>query len=147
MRTLEERHREAARRLLDSREAKESSGLTASLAGFLEALRPELENLIGAVGVRALEGRAVKLASRKHAVLQDVRSGRNGDGVLEGLSRLAEEVDRDELEPAVIEVVAHLVALLASLLGEEITRRLLRRVCPHTELEDVMIEEAPGGAT
>lgn len=145
MRKLQSRYREAARRLLRLNGAEEAPDPVRSATAVFEALDPELSNLVTGLGARALEGRAIRLAREAHPVLGPLDEARNGERPLHRLAALRGEVEPDELEAAVVELVARLVALLSSLLGDQITFRLLRRACPDVELEDVM-REASGGA-
>jgi hypothetical protein len=146
LRPLDPRHREVARRLVAAGPEADGRDIISSAAALVEALEPHLQNLIGRVGMRALEGRALRLAKSDHPVLDPLQVQQDGDGVMAGLAGLAARSEPEELRAGIVALIGHLVGLLASLLGEEITLRLLRRTCPRVELEDAMLEESPGGA-
>lgn len=138
-----ERHRALARRLFGAAESRKAGDIAVAVADLFERLNPELANLVGRVGIRALEGRAIRLARQEFPVLEGVQVGQNGDPAIVGLTRLAEEIERDEYEKAVVGLVAHLLELLSSLMGDEITTRLLHRCCADL-VEGTLLQEAPG---
>lgn len=146
MTTPEPDYRNIARRLVGSHQTPGGRDPLSSTTAFFQALESELQNLIGRVGLRAMEGRALRLAKSDYPMLESVQVAQNGNGLAAGLSQLREHSEPDDLEAAVVAVVGHMVGLLASLLGEEITLRLLRRTCPEVELDYEMLGEAPGGA-
>lgn len=136
-------YRDAARRLLGVGPESGTPELIASATRLLEEAHAELSNLIGIAGVEALEGRALRLA-RGDAPLLGAVVERNGNGIIGGLSGPLAHADPEELHEALVAFLAHLLGLMASLLGEEITLRLLRRIRPDVEPGNAIIGEQPG---
>lgn len=136
-------HPEAARRLLGVAPESGTPELIDAATRLLEEAHAELSNLVGIAGVEALEGRALRLA-RGDAPLLGAVVERNGNGIIGGLSGPLAHADPEELHEALVAFLAHLVGLLVSLLGEEITLRLLRTIRPDVDLEHAMIGEQPG---
>jgi hypothetical protein len=83
-------------------------------------LRQPLSTLMGRAAFQALLGRALTLAKRESGNLQDVKV--KDDGSLEGLNGGA--------DGAGLVIVASLVALLMTFIGQPLTRRLLHDVWP-----------------
>ncbi len=117
-----------ARQLL----AYESSPQTASLSSksasvkVCDKIRGALATLMGGAAFQALLGRALKLAQRDSADLHAVTI--NDKGSMEGLS--TGETDAGGA------VVASLLSLLVTFIGETLTLRLLRDVWPALDTTD-----------
>lgn len=86
----------------------------------IERLLPTLVPLVGQVGYCSLLARALALAQRETPALRDVRV--EGDCTLQGFS--AEAAEGDEF------LIAKIIELLATFVGETLTIRLLRNVWP-----------------
>lgn len=129
-------YRQMTQRLLGCDEMHDPRRAVAAAVGFLEELAPVLANLVGPVGLRAMEGRALRVTRATHPVLTRVEVGNGADGVIAGLSALAREVEAEELAPAATDLVARLIELLVSLMGEPIALRMLRRVRPDLQMDD-----------
>lgn len=111
-----------------------------------DKLRAHLSNRIGQEGFRTLLARALSLTTPQFPHLSAVRVG--ADGSLVGLrgaaGRGSGEVQDSETQKAVVEgavaLVAHLLALLVTFIGEDLTLRLISAVWP-----DLGLDDAPGG--
>jgi hypothetical protein len=114
--------RELAQLLLSLEVAAEISSDAKMPATFLvsEKLRRPLSTLVGAAGFRSLLVRALTLAKREAKALDGVQI--NEDGSLEGLN--------DEVTKADAVLIAHLVGLLETFIGESLTLRLLNDIWP-----------------
>jgi hypothetical protein len=131
-----EHHFRLARRLLEV-ESVDVPGIDAGAANrVLEKLNRDLAGLVGPIGVHALQGRALRLAQRDHAVLGDVQLDATAEGELEGIRRAGKAAEPDVLRAGLVALVGHLIGLLASLIGEDLTFRLLKRVWPDMALDD-----------
>lgn len=113
--------------------ALEAASATATDAGPHEAvrvcekLRVSLTRFAGADGFTALLRRAVVLARKDVPGLQSVQV--RPDGRLDGLE--AGNGDRE----AATAIAAHLLVLLATFIGEPLTRRLVREAWPEASWE------------
>jgi hypothetical protein len=115
--------RALSQRLL-SLEANAKEPLTPAVpAAFLvsEQLRRSLSTLVGTTGFRSLLMRALTLAKREAQVLDRVHV--KEDGSLEGLNN-------KETEAGIV-LIAHLVGLLETFIGEPLTLRLLNDIWPN----------------
>ena len=89
-------------------------------------LRDSLSALAGAVGFRTLLTRALGIARAEVPSLANLHVG--ADGLL---SRTGEMDDREAAQGGVA-LVAHLLELLATFIGEALTRRLVQQTWPRT---------------
>jgi hypothetical protein len=127
--------RELAQRLL----ALEAAGPAAAESHGNEAvrvcdkLRETLTRFAGADGFTALLRRAVALARAEVPALQSVVV--RPDGGLEGLEELA-GTEPDGGARAAVAITAQLLGLLADLIGESLTRRLLRDTWPGRAMDE-----------
>lgn len=88
----------------------------------IEQFRVCLIKLVGVYGFRSLLSRAVNLAKRESPALAGVRIGENG--ALEGVA----EMGRSEEDELVL--VAQLLELLTTFIGESLTLQLVRDAWP-----------------
>src|SRR5471030_1971555 len=118
--------RDFAERLIAYETRGNKSSETKASAAFLvgEKLRPHLARLMGKVGFRELLSRALVLAKAEVPWLHAVRL--KADGSFEGLSELAAEVEPDEIFEGRVILLAQLLGLLVTFVGEELTLRLVR---------------------
>ena len=108
-----------------SRSASAKSNPTVAFA-IIEKLSPQFGPLMGAAGFRALLSRALLLANAEVAWLRELHVGE--DGSLEGLDKLEAQANREEIAAGGIVLLARLLGLLTTLIGEELTLRLLSNV-------------------
>jgi hypothetical protein len=115
--------RDLARRLLSFESTAENLSDANTFAALIvsEKLRRPLSTLAGTAGFRSLLMRALTLAKREAEVLDGVQV--KEDGSLEGLNG-------EEREAGVV-LIAHLVGLLETFIGESLTLRLLNDIWPN----------------
>ncbi len=125
--------REFAERLL-AHEMKGRSG-EAKRGAFLVCgkMRPQLANLLGSVGFRVLLARAVALASKEVGWLRGMRVEANG--TLECGDETG--VDGAEMAAGEAALVSHLLGLLVTFIGDNLTVRLVHGVWPELSQEDL----------
>jgi hypothetical protein len=117
--------RDLARRLI----ASEANGTTASLetkpatARVYERLRRQLGASVGADGFQALASRALALAKSESPRLSSVQL--TASGGLRGLGEIESQTDVEEDGEAGVILIAQLLGLFLSLLGEATTLRLI----------------------
>ena len=100
-----------------------------------EKLRPQLATLMGNVGFRALLSRALALANAEVPWLRAVHV--NTDGSFQGLDELGAQVGPDEIFEGRVVLLAQLLGLLVTFIGELLTLRLVRDVWPKLSLNEV----------
>jgi len=117
--------RDLARRLI----ASEANGTTASLqtkpatARVYERLRRQLGASVGADGFQALASRALALAKSESPRLSAVQL--TASGGLRGLGEIESQTDVEDEGEAGIVLIAQLLGLFLTLLGEATTLRLI----------------------
>ena len=104
-----------------------------------EKLRRTLGRLTGVAGFRSLLSRALALAAQEVSWLQALRVGK--DGSLEGLVEAESELSLSEVERGERVLVAQLITLLFSFIGEALTMRLLQESWAEVRAQDL----DPGG--
>ena len=114
--------RDLAQRLLSLESTAENLSKANTFAALIvgEKLRRPLSIMAGTAGFRSLLMRALTLAKREAPVLDGVQV--KEDGSLEGL-------DGEETEAGAV-LIAHLVGLLETFIGEPLTLRLLNDIWP-----------------
>ena len=124
--------RSYAERLIDGENSRNASSRSNPTAAFvvIEKLSPHFGALMGAAGFRALLSRALVLARSDVAWLRDLHV--KADGCFEGLAELQAQANPEEIADGGIALLDGLLGLLANLIGEHLTLRLLSNV---SELE------------
>lgn len=97
-----------------------------------EKLRRPLSRLAGVAGFRSLLSRALALANDETHWLKDVHV--NADGSLEGLDE-AQSVSQSEVEEGEVMLVAHVIELLVTFIGEGLTLQLVQEAWPEARFE------------
>ena len=117
----------AARFIADviSRNASAKLMPTAAFA-VIEKLGPHFGALMGAAGFHALLSRALVLAGAEIAWLGQLHV--KADGSFEGLNELESQAKSEEISDAGIVLLARLLGLLVTLIGDELTLQLLSNV-------------------
>ena len=119
--------RDFARRLI-ALEAARDEPPAAGPVRVCEGLRRPLAKLAGDAGFRSLLSRAVAVARAEDPALAAVRVG--ADGTVEGLDDPAADPDAGAVDDPGVAVVAHLVGLLVTFIGEPLTLQLVRDAWP-----------------
>ena len=99
-----------------------------------EKLRLPLCSLAGVAGFRSLISRALALARAEVSSLNSVEIG--ADGSIKGLDELGPQNDQDLSKAGGAILVAHLLGLLLTFVGEGITLRLIQNVWPESASDD-----------
>lgn len=100
-----------------------------------ENLRRTLGRLAGVAGFRSLLARALALASHEVSWLKTVQV--REDGSLEGLEKAEAELFQSEISRGEAILVAQLIALLVSFIGEALTLRLVQESWAEVTLQDL----------
>jgi hypothetical protein len=115
-----------------------TTGEAADVAGEVETtcgrLYAQLERLIAATGFHALLGRALSLASAEFVWLKGVRVAEGRACSFVGLRDAVEGRSVSEVGEAFVAIVANVLWLLVTFIGEDLTLRLVREEWP--ELRD-----------
>jgi len=106
-------------------------------------LQVPLSKFTGPVGFLSLLSRALVLAKAEVPALQVVQV--RPDGILVGFDEIKQDQDAGELEKGRLVLVAHLMGLLATFIGESLTLRLVRDAWPDASINetDLKAEEKP----
>jgi len=125
-----------ARRLLTYEAAvgKNSKSTESEAFRVCEKLRQPLCSLAGVAGFRSLLSRALALARAEAPSLSAVQVG--ADGSLKGLDELGLQNDKDLSKAGGAILIAQLLGLLLTFIGEGITLRLVQDVWPESALDD-----------
>ena len=108
-----------------SRTAPSKSKTTAAFV-VIETLGPHFGAVMGAVGFRALLSRALVLANAEVAWLRELHVSE--DGSFAGLSELEAQANPEEIVAGGIVLLARLLGLLVTFIGEDLTLRLLSNI-------------------
>ena len=126
----------AAERILglESAASKRAAAKSPAAAVVSERLRRVLSTLLGAAGFRALISRAVTLAKAEVPELRAVAV--QLDGSLARLT-LDDGLGEDELADGEVVLVAHILGLLVTFVGEALMLRLVNEAWPKVRLDDL----------
>jgi hypothetical protein len=103
-----------------------------------------LEMTMGAAGLQALIARAIQIASRDYPWLADVRAGSAVDCVLSGFGEAARRLDVDDAMQGSAALLATILSLLTSFIGEDLTFRFVRHAWPKVSLSRLHEEQTNG---
>ena len=117
-----------AERLVAYETTRSGSSQSTPAAAFavIERLSPHFGLLMGAAGFRALIVRALMLANAEVASLRDLRVAE--DGSFEGLNKLEARSNPEEIATAGIALLARVLGVLVTLIGENLTLQLLSNI-------------------
>jgi hypothetical protein len=132
--------RDFARRLLALESARDVTTVAGGSAAVrvCEKLRLPLVRLAGAAGFRSLMSRAVAMAKSEVPSLAAVQV--RDDGSLEGLHGNGKDPGADAAGDAGVVVVAQLLGLLVTFIGERLTLRLVRDAWPDASIPAMSAE-------
>ncbi len=105
----------------------------------IEKLRPHLTNLIGNVGCNALINRARALGGKDVRWLAAMSP--NMQSSLVEFYEVGERLEADEFSEGCAILLSHLLDLLATFIGQDITLRLAQAVWPELSLDDLVNAE------
>ena len=100
-----------------------------------ERLRRDLNSLVGVAGFRSLLARALTLAKAEVSWLKEVQVG--ADGSLEGLTECKSRRSQAEFTQGEVVLVAHLLGLLMTFIGESLTLQLVQAAWPDGSFGEV----------
>ena len=130
-----------ARRILayEADAGRNSEPTESAASRVCEKLRQPLCSLAGVAGFRSLLTRALALARAEAPSLSAVQVG--ADGSLKGLDDLAPQDDKDLSKAEGAILIAQLLGLLLTFVGEGITFRLVQNVWPESAFNDRASEQ------
>jgi len=133
--------RDFAERLTACETTENKSTGTKTPAAFpvCEKLRPRLVTLMGNTGFRALLSRALARAAADVPSLRAVQV--EADGSLAEADKLEVQAAPEELAKGSVVLLAHLLGLLVTFIGETLALRLVREVWPKLPLDDFDLGE------
>ena len=128
-----------ASRLMAYEAGKVTSGGAPKSTAFrvCDKLRQPLSRLAGIAGFRSLLSRALALASGEVRWLKAVHL--NADGSMEGLDEAQAQLSQNEIAQGEIVLVAYLIGLLVTFIGEGLTLRLLEETWPEGAFDDMEV--------
>ena len=139
-------HRELARWLLAREIAgrHEPTDLVGAADTACQKLSGRVARLVTFVAWQALLARALHLARREFPFLEGVRPGSSPTLGLEGLAEHVQGVEPAQAREGLAMVLANVLGLLATFVGDEITLRLVRDAWPDARLSgaEARAEEA-----
>jgi hypothetical protein len=136
--------RDLAGRLIALEATDSKSPRTALPTAFVacEKLRPVLATLLGNLGFNALLSRALALATTEVQWLGALHV--DADGALEGLAAPQATVSPAENARGGVVLLAQLLGLLATFIGDDLTLRLVREVWPKLDVDaGVFVKGSP----
>jgi hypothetical protein len=125
-----------ARRLLAYEAAAGKTSQPREVAVFCvcEKLRRSLCALTGVAGFRSLLSRALALAKAEAPGLSAVQV--MADGSLQGPGELEPQIDKNHVGEGGVILIAQLLALLLTFIGEALTLRLVQDIWPDAVFDD-----------
>lgn len=137
--------KDLARRLLllEANPGEHAEGAGGDALKVFEKLRSHLSRLVGVAGFQALLARALALAKSETSWLEAVRV--QPDGTLEGFREAARRLPAEAVTDGSAALLAHLLGLLVTFVGEALTLRLVADIWPQARLDNVNLspEETP----
>ena len=132
--------REFAGRLISYGTKADKASATKLQAVFpvIESLRPQLANLLGNAGFRALLARSLALANEEVPWLRALHV--NSDGFVDGWDEHTAKVGADETFEARVVLLAQLLGLMVAFIGEGLTLQLVRDVWPKLSANDFYLD-------
>ena len=133
--------RDLAQRLLAYENASGKTSEPTEFAAFrvFERLREPICTLTGVAGFRSLLSRALTLARAEAPSLSTVQVA--ADGSLKGLDELEPQIDQKEVRDGGAILIAQLIGLLLTFIGEGLTLRLVQDVWPEAAFNGRVSEE------
>jgi hypothetical protein len=121
-----------ARRLLlhEAGDRRSASDLVGAIERGCLGLQGQLAPLLSSTGFDALVGRAIKLAARDFTFLAAVTTMTPRSCSLDGLRQAVEPREPQEVEAALVAILATFIWLLIIFIGENLGLRKVREVWP-----------------
>jgi len=116
--------------------ATKSAGAQKSAAfRVCEKLRQPLSRLAGVAGFRSLLSRALALTNDEARWMKAIQV--KADGSLEGLEEAQAQLSETEIAEGEVVLIAQLIGLLVTFIGEELTLRLVQESWPDAPFDDM----------
>ena len=133
--------RDLAQRLLayENAAGKTSEPTEFAAFGVCERLRQPLIILTGVAGFRSLLSRALTLARAEAPSLSAVQVA--ADGSVKGLDELASQTGKEQARDGGAILIAQLIGLLLTFIGEGLTLRLVQDVWPEAAFDGRVSEK------
>ena len=133
--------RDLAQRLLAYENTAAENSEPTEFAAFrvCERLRQPVITLAGVAGFRSLLSRALTLARAEAPSLSAVQVA--ADGSLKGLDELASQTDKKQARDGGAILIAQLIGLLLTFIGEGLTLRLVQDVWPEAAFDGRVSEK------
>jgi hypothetical protein len=130
-----------AQRLLTYEAVAGKNSETTESAAFrvCAKLRRPLITLAGVAGFRSLLSRALTLARAEAPSLSAVQVA--ADGSLQGLDELEPQIDKDQAREGGVILIAHLIGLLLTFIGEGLTLSMVQAVWPEAAFDGRVFEK------
>lgn len=136
---------------LEAAEIQDQESVIGAAERVSDKMRAHLSKRIGQEGFRTLLARALTLTTALFPHLSAVRVGENGS--LVGLRRAAgiglhktpDDVTQQDAVEGAVALVAQLLALLITFIGEDLTLRILSTVSPGLAIPELASDDATGG--
>ena len=100
-----------------------------------EKLRQPLSRLAGVAGFRSLLSRALALTNDEARWMKAIQV--KADGSLEGLEEAQAQLSETEIAEGEVVLIAQLIGLLVTFIGEELTLRLVQESWPDAPFDDM----------
>ena len=122
--------RDMARQLLERerRQAEKPADVGEASERTFQRLQEHMSNLIGRVGFQALMTRAAHLTRAEAGWIESIAIERESRVTLQGLDVVLEREGAARAMEGMVLLLANLIGLLCTFIGEELTLRLLRRI-------------------
>jgi len=121
--------------IYESADAKPAGVNNSPAFRVCEKLRQPLSRLAGVAGFRSLLSRALALANDEVRWMKAIHV--RADGSLEGLDEAQAQLSETEIADGEIVLIAQLIGLLATFIGEELTLRLVQESWPDAAFDDM----------
>ncbi len=130
-----------AQRLLTYEAVAGKNSETTESAAFrvFAKLRRPLITLAGVAGFRSLLSRALTLARAEAPSLSAVQIA--ADGSLQGLDELEPQIDKDQAKEGGAILIAQLIGLLLTFIGEGVTLSMVQAVWPEAAFDGRVFEK------
>lgn len=131
--------RQFARRLLALEAAAPEASGSSDFAALrvCEKLRRHLTRLTGVAGFRSILGRVLALACDEAPWVTSLKVA--PDGGLKGLEEIQAKVSRSALNQGGVILIAHLIGLLVTFIGEALTFNLVQEAWPDISKGDLKL--------